>query len=1035
MSYKFPFFNPSLSLKERVRDLISKLTLEEKAGFIPSRNQPVERLDIKPWSIGAEGAHGFVDREGNNTTFPQTIGLASGWDRGLLRRIGEAAATEARVYYKKHGDKGLAIWSPTIDMERDPRWGRTEEGYGEDPFLAGELSYAYICGAQGDDPFYLRISCGPKHFFANNNEKKRVNCSCSIPARCMHEYYLAPFKTAVQKAKAVSMMTAYNEVNGIPMMLHPMLNDIVKKEWGLEGHFVTDGGDFLQTVLQHHYFESHAETAAIALKNGADTMTDAKEQSLPAVLEALEKKLISEEELDEHLERILSIQFRLGLFDPPGLCPYDSISEKDLMKDEYRNLAREAVKKSIVLLKNDRGANGDCLLPLRKEKVKGSIAVLGPLAGSIHLDWYSGIPTYLCTPLEGLRDVYGKEKIVNAEYRDLVSFTTEDGRPLVLTDVGHPKGKLLSTGEPGQAPACFYKEDWGWGSQTLADKESGLLLESPFWRRNPGDLQPPPIPENARPKADALKEEQCVISASGKSSHSWFAFSVFNLVPQENGLICLRTFDNRRIAVPKGAGPVLLHDDPLPAAGELFKMKIEKEGLASSVEAAAKADQVIFIGGNNPMINGRECIDRPSMDLPPFQKEFIRRIMEVNPKITLVLISGYPYTLKDIAKNISSIIWMAPGIQETGRGLADVISGEYSPAGRLPLTWYEDEEQLPSIMEYDIISAETTYQYFKGQVLYPFGHGLSYSRFEYSDLQIDKTTATKNETVIVSFKVKNAGSAHAEEVPQLYVTLKSKKKTLCSQKRPQKILKGFDRVSLAPGVEKQINFELPVNELSVWDNYNGRFCVEECVCAVSIGASSADIRLTSNFEIKGDAFTSRKIASPIYAERFDNYANCFLHEKRGSAVPAVFNIECAAEKSGVSADNGFGANYESSADRPQQKQRSSQRIYSSSSWIHFAALDFAEKFSAQKQLQFSAVVQGVTGSRIEIRLDAPDGELAGTLEVPNTGETCGYELDAFSPRRRQLWSFAQTQLKEIKGAHDLYLVLYGKTSIWRFEIA
>jgi beta-glucosidase len=231
---KHPFQNTELPLKERVHDLISRLTLEEKAGFLSTRNQAVERLGIPEWAIGAEGAHGFVNREGNNTTFPQTIGLAAGWDRGLLRRIGEVSAVEARCYYKANDRKrGLAIWSPTIDLERDPRWGRTEEGYGEDPFLTSELSCEYIRGAQGDDPFYLRVSCGPKHFFANNNEINRGSCSCSIPPRLLHEYYLVPFKNAVQNAGAVSLMTAYNEVNGIPMMLHPMLKEIVKNEWCL----------------------------------------------------------------------------------------------------------------------------------------------------------------------------------------------------------------------------------------------------------------------------------------------------------------------------------------------------------------------------------------------------------------------------------------------------------------------------------------------------------------------------------------------------------------------------------------------------------------------------------------------------------------------------------------------------------------------------------------------------------------------------------------------------------------------------------
>jgi len=389
---EYPFLNPGLPLKERIRDIISRLTIEEKIGFFPTRNQAVQRLGIPEWSIGAEGAHGFVNREGINTTFPQTIGLASGWDRELLFKIGQISAEEARCYWKANGGKGgLAIWSPTIDLERDPRWGRTEEGYGEDPFLTGELSYSYIRGAQGDDPFYLRVSCGPKHFFANNNEIDRGTCSCFIPPRLLHEYYLAPFKAAIKKAGAVSLMTAYNEVNGIPMMLHPMLKETVKDEWGLEGHIVTDGGDFTHTVTLHHYFETHGETFAAAVKNGADSMTDAPDEIIPAVREALDRKLIDEAELDEHLERILAIRFRLGLFDPPGRCPYDSVDESraESAGRAAAAVSFEAVKKSAVLLKNESAA-----LPVKPDSVKGTIAVMGPLADELRLDWYAGRPAY-----------------------------------------------------------------------------------------------------------------------------------------------------------------------------------------------------------------------------------------------------------------------------------------------------------------------------------------------------------------------------------------------------------------------------------------------------------------------------------------------------------------------------------------------------------------------------------------------------------------------------------------------------------------
>jgi beta-glucosidase len=958
-------------LKERIQDLLSRLTLEEKAGFIPTRNQAVERLGIAAWAIGAEGAHGFVDREGRNTTFPQTIGLAAGWDRELLRKIGEVSATEARVYCKTHDRKGgLAIWSPTIDLERDPRWGRTEEGYGEDPFLTAELSSAYIRGAQGDDPFYLRVSCGPKHFFANNNEKNRGSCSCSIPPRCLHEYYLAPFRAAIQKAKAVSLMTAYNEVNGIPMMLHPIQNDIVKAEWGLEGHIVTDGGDFLQTVKTHHYVDSHAEALAAGFKSGADSMTDDPDAVIPVVMEALQKKLIDEAELDTHLERIFAVRFRLGHFDPPGLCPYDAIDESDLMKDEYRDLAREAVRKSAVLLKNEGN-----FLPLRPEAAEGGIAVMGPLANEVHLDWYSGHPPYACTPLDGLRELYGPDNIVYTDCRDIVSFSAKDGRPLVLVDSGNPAGKLLAVGTLGEKPARFYREDWGWGALTFTDTESGLLLETPFLRQ----------------EQDASAEyAQNIVVAGAKNSLNWYVTTLFNTVPQEGGFCLLRTWDNRRIAAPEAAGPVLLRHDPLSAPDELFRLNLERDGLAVAVESAAKAGHVILIAGNNPMINGREEVDRPSLNLPPRQEELIRRVCAVNPKTVLVLISGYPFTCKEIAAQVPALLWMAHGIQETGHGLADILGGAYSPAGRLPLTWYEDEKQLPSIMEYDIISAGTTYQYFPGKTLFPFGHGLSYSAFAYSDLVIDKNAAGEDETVTVSFKLKNAGSCTAEEVPQMYVAFSGS-----SFRRPLKSLKGFTRLSLAPDEEQIVRFALPVRELAIWESFQSRFCVEAGHCAVLIGASSADIRLTGGFEVRGENPLPRKITGAIYAERFDDYYNCFLHEKRGSGIPAVFN----------KSDGG---------------------------WVRFAALDFASGSASH----CSAIVQGGAGSRVEIRLDAPDGALLGTIEVPNTGDFCSYPLEPHSPRRRPVWAFAEAVIAPAaeSGVRDLYLVLYGKTGIWRFEL-
>jgi beta-glucosidase len=772
----------------------------------------------------------------------------------------------------------------------------------------------------------------------------------------MHEYYLTPFRSAIKEAKAASMMTAYNEVNGIPMMLHPILKDIVKKEWGLDGHVVTDGADFLQTVNSHHYFESHAETLMAALKNGADSMTDDPEAVISAVMEALEKKLINETELDESLERILSVRFRLGQFDPPNLCPYETVNQKI----DFNKLAMEAVRKSVVLLKNEGN-----LLPLRPSGTKGTIAVIGPLADTVYQDWYAGHPPYTCTPLEGLREVYGDDRIVYTDCRSIVSFTTEDGRPLILLD-----DKKLAVGEAGQSPVCFYMEDWGWGALTFTDK-CGLLLETPFLQQEQGAY------------ADYAEN---FVSVSAKNSLSWFATTLFNITPQENDLILIRSWDNRRLASPQTAGPVLLRNSPLSGSGELFRMKVEHDGMSDAVKTASKAEQVIFIGGNNPMINGREDFDRPGLSLPLFQEDLLCRIAAVNSKTILVLVSGYPFTCKKAAAQVSAVLWMAHGLQESGRGLVSLISGSHSPAGRLPLTWYEDEKQLPSIMEYDIISTGSTYQYFSGKTLWPFGHGLSYSNFEYSDLTINKTSIRKDDTIIVSFKLKNCGSIEAEEVPQLYIAVSGS-----VFRRPLKSLKGFDRLHLSPKEEKTISFNLPVNELAVWDSYRSCFCVETGTCTVMIGASSADIRLTGLIEIQGENPLPRKISGIIYAETFDDYKNCFLHEKRGSGIPAVFN----------EIDGG---------------------------WIKFLGLDFQKGIS-----NFSAIVQGRAGSRLEIRLGAPDGILAGSIEIPNTGDFCSYPAKQGSPQRLPVWAYVQTSIKNICGLHDLFIVLYGKTGIWNFN--
>ncbi|MDR3283728.1 MAG: glycoside hydrolase family 3 C-terminal domain-containing protein [Treponema sp.] len=970
MNGSYPFRDPALPAEDRIADLISRLTREEKAAFISTSQGAVPRLGIPAYHIGAEGAHGFVDRDGQSTAFPQTMGLSSSWDRGLLKKIGRATGIEARAYYNTHEKTGgLSLWSPTIDMARDPRWGRTEEAYGEDPFLAGELSTAYIQGAQGDDP-YLRVSCAPKHFLANNNERGRGVCSCSVPERVLREYYLEPFRRAFLQGGAYSLMTAYNEVNGIPMMIHPLVRDVVKKEWGLEkrGHIVTDGGDFLQTVDSHHYFETHAETIAAAFKNGSDCMTDSPESVIPAVLEALDKNLITGEELDGHVANILRVRFRYGQFDPEGRCPYDRISAKDMMTEEHCALAREAMQKSVTLLKNEGN-----LLPLSADApAKGKsfrVAVAGPLANVVYQDWYTGNPPYYRTPLDGLREAFGKDAVTFADYRDVVSFASADGRPLILAG----EKSVLSLGKAGDKPARFFLEDWGWGACTLTSLDTGLLLETPLVKNAEG--------------AAAVNQENPV-TCSAKSTLAWFGTVLFNLIPQKNGFFLWQSWDDQPLAAPQEKqGETSIRVSANQAAGteQLFKMTVERRGFDAVREDADNAETVILCCGNNPMINGRETVDRPSLDLPPRQEELIRLVASRNPRTVLALIASYPYTCGESISRVPAALYAAHGMQGLGRGLADIITGKASPAGRLTMTWYQDEKQLPPMMEYDIISAGSTYQYFTGPVLYPFGYGLSYSSFTYSDLRLDRSIARADETVTVSFTVKNTGSVPAEEVPQLYVSI-----TPSRVRRPVKTLKGFDRIFLAPGGQTRVSFELPAQELAYWDAASRGFRVESGQCAVSIGASSADIRLTGGFAVAGEAALPRSTAE-VYAETFDAYQNCFLHEKRGSDIPAVFTS-------------------------------------GSLSWLCYASCGFGGGARA-----FSALVTGEPGSRLEIRLDAPDGPCAAVIPVPRTDPATSFPARPNAPRPVPSWAFVSAPVEAVSGIRDVYLMMYGKMGVWQFS--
>lgn len=450
MSYKYPYLNNNLPLDERINDLISRMTLEEKIKLLPTHEAALPRLNIKEYNVGGEACHGIVCDDINTTVFPQPIGLSCSFDEELLKEIGTAISTEARIIYDLTGQThGLTRWAPTIDMERDPRWGRTEEGYGEDPCLTGKLSASLIKGMQGDDDFYLKTAAAPKHFYCNNHEENRIIDSSTIDDRNKYEYYLKAFKPAFTDGHAYSMMTAYNEINGVPCIVNKEVQNIVKDSWGCKGFIVCDGADFSQTVTHHKYYKTHAETIANALLSGVDSFTDEPELVIDAAAEAINRNLITEENINTAIKNILRVRFKLGQFDDASLNPYSNIPTTKLCSLEHNKLALKAAKESIVLLKN-KG-----ILPLDKSKLK-TVSVIGPLSDVVYKDWYTGSAPYKVTALEALKNSLPNTKIIHVTGFDEITIKSKLNNKYLCANSNDYNNLYFSEDNKN---ATFYHED------------------------------------------------------------------------------------------------------------------------------------------------------------------------------------------------------------------------------------------------------------------------------------------------------------------------------------------------------------------------------------------------------------------------------------------------------------------------------------------------------------------------------------------------------------------------------------------------
>lgn len=839
-----PLWDNRLPIEERLDYLVGELTLEEKLQCLTTNCPDIERLGIKANYMGGEAAHGIEARHDQafnagkpepTTCFPQPIGMSASFDRALIYECGRAVGEEARALYARNGGGGLCRWAPTIDMERDPRWGRTEEAYGEDPYLTGEMAGAYIRGMQGEDPFYLRCGATLKHFYANNKETDRVKISSSIDPRNKHEYYLKPFEKAITEAHAESIMTSYNEINGVPAIVNPEVKNVVKDTWRLRGHVVCDGGDFAQTVTEHKYFDTHAKTLAYGLKAGIDCFTDEKELICAAAKEALQKGLITEEDINNAIRNSFRTRIQLGFYDREEACPYRNLGEADINNREHQKLTLQMAKESVVLLKNE-----DQLLPLKKEDIQ-SVAVIGPLSDVWYKDWYSGIPPYTVTVKEGIEKILGKNKVKQESGRSEILFQIKNPSAKEKSYIGvDEKNQLVLTDR--EHAETFLVEDWGSGSFTFIAKSNEKYVTA--------------------------EEETGILKAEKKEAFGWFVREVFHIEKLKDETYQLKTWDDKQVTVDNlGRFGSFVEKETVE-----FEIITQKDGLVAAEEVAKTAEYAIAVIGCNPVINSKEEIDRTTLELPPYQQELVRRIHKANSKTIVILLTNYPYTITEIDQNIPAILLSASGSQELGNGVAAVLFGKASPGARLNMTWYLSQGDLPDMDDYDIIKGKRTYRYFDREVLYPFGYGLSYTTFSYEAMQVRK----EQDSLAVEVTVTNTGNHCGDEVVQLYA-----RKEASRVKRPDRQLVGFERLrDMKPQESRRVSFKVPFHELEYYDVISKRMILEQGNYQFMAGASSKDIGQEQTIYLKGEQAGTRDPFKETEAEYYDDYHNMFLHRGR-----------------------------------------------------------------------------------------------------------------------------------------------------------
>ncbi|MBU2883209.1 glycoside hydrolase family 3 C-terminal domain-containing protein [Psychrosphaera sp. B3R10] len=840
----FAFQDENLSVEQRVNDLVSQMTLEEKVGQLFDKAPAIERLQVPAYKWWNEALHG-VARAGTATVFPQAIGLAATFDEDLMLKVGTAISDEGRAKHhaflaenNRSMYTGLTYWSPNINIFRDPRWGRGQETYGEDPYLTTRIAINFVNGLQGDDDKYLKSVATLKHYAVHSGpEVTRHSDDYAATPKDLSETYLSAFRDVISETNVASVMCAYNSVNGTPACgNNELIQNKLRTEFNFTGYIVSDCGaiaDFYDRK-SHNVVKTEAAAAAMAVKAGTDlNCGDHHGNTFSYLTEAVNSGLIDETEIDVAVKRLFEARFKLGMFDAKNNVPYSTIPLDVVGSQTHLSLSQQAAEKSLVLLKNDN------LLPLKGNE---KIALIGPNADNfmVLLGNYYGQPVNPITPKQALMKKLGAAQV---KYTPGASLT----------------GEVYTHFTPIPAEHFFHIDHSGL-------QQSGLIAEyypDPHFNRQLAKRQ---IVENIdfnwqRSPINNAIEQEFSVRWRGQlkpSKTAEYQFKAHNLAftidgRSVNGVVKLNAGTTYEFNAESKISHYW-HSNVIQPSASLSWLDHSRNLTEEALSAARDSDVVVFVGGISANLEGEEMPlaidgfshgDRTHINLPQSQEKLLKKLKQIGKPIVFVNMSGSAIALNWQDQNVDAIIQgFYPG-EATGTALTRLLYGEFSPSGKLPITFYKSVTDLPAFNDYSM--ANRTYKYYEGDVLYPFGFGLSYADVKYKNL-----THTLNEQsgeLQLSVSLSNASDRATEEVVQVYFSMPDS-----PVKTPIRQLVSFKRVGLAGHSTQQVNITVPKNKLTYIDDagfaqpYQGRL-------AVTVGAGQG-------IKISQDRFQTTELSLP-----------------------------------------------------------------------------------------------------------------------------------------------------------------------------